>query len=158
MYRPQNPMTGLGAFSANPSIAAVNPFAGLGLTAGAQQAQQAQQNIQRPYSPGLDDFKGSGPQTMGQQLFGMGQTMGQPQTQQSPYAQQQKSNLMQNVGQAGQGVYGSFVGQQQQPQQQQNPTQTTQGSVAPPMQAGFNFFNQGPTQNQGQGNTGGGLF
>ena len=191
-----NPMTGLGAFSANPSIAAANPFAGLGVTAGAQQARQ---NVQPPYNPGLDDSRmgdnfGRQPpynptmsddfigsqrpaanfgQTVGQ-LFGMGQTLGQPQTQQSPYAQQQSSNLMQqpqnpnlmqNAGQVGQGVYGSFVGQQQQPQpvtqqpgqqQQQNPAQTMQGTVAPPMQAGFNFFDQGPTQSQGQNNTGGG--
>jgi hypothetical protein len=174
-----NPMTGLGAFAANPNIAAANPFAGLGVTAGAQQARQ---NVQPPYNPGLDDsrmgdtFKGSGAsnvpfgQTVGQllggPLFGMGQTLGQPQTQQSPYAQQQSanlmqqpqnSNLMQNADQVGQGVYGSFVGQQkpqQQTMQQNNPAM--QNSVAPPMQAGFNFFDQGPTQSQGQNNTGGG--
>ena len=184
-----NPMTGLGAFSANPNIAAANPFAGLGVTVGAQQARQ---NVQPPYNPGLDDsrmgdFFGRQPpynptmsddfigsqrpaanfgQTVGQ-LFGMGQTMmGQPQTQQSPYAQQQSANMMQNAGQVGQGVYGSFVGQNQQqpvmqqtrlPQQQQNPTQATQGPVAPPMQAGFNFFDQSQAQNNtGGGNTGGG--
>jgi hypothetical protein len=177
-----NPMTGLGAFSANPSIAAANPFAGLGVTAGAQQAQQT---VQPPYNPGLDDSRmgdnfGRQPSGFGQpmgQLFGIGQAMGQPQTQQSPYAQQQASNLMQqqqyslgqpqnfnpmqNAGQVGQGVYGSFVGQRQQPQpamqqqtpqQQQNPAQAMQGSVAPPMQAGYNFFNQG----QDQGGAGGG--
>jgi hypothetical protein len=164
-----NPMTGLGAFSANPSIAAANPFAGLGVTAGAQQARQT---VQPPYNPQMDDFKGSGSpsvpfgQAIGQMFGALGQPMmGQPQTQQSPYAQQQGSNLLQNAGQVGQGVYGSFVGQQQQPQpamqqqtpqQQQNPAQAMQGSVAPPMQAGFNFFDQGPTQSQSQGNTGGG--
>ena len=167
-----NPMTGLGAFSANPNIAAANPFAGLGVTAGAQQARQ---NVQPPYNPTMgDDFIGSQRpaanfgQTVGVgQLFGMGQTMmGQPQTQQSPYAQQQSANMMQNAGQVGQGVYGSFVGQNQQqpvmqqtrlPQQQQNPTQATQGPVAPPMQAGFNFFDQSQAQNNtGGGNTGGG--
>jgi len=169
-----NPMTGLGAFAANPNIAAANPFAGLGVTMGAQQVGQ---NAQPPYNPGLDDSRmgiGSTNQqsfdnsnnTMGQ-LFGnlggqlFGSLGGQPQTQQSPYAPQQASNLMQNTGQFGQNVYGSFVGQQkpqqqpmqQQSMQQQNPAQsTTQISVAPPMQAGFNFFNQG----QDQGNTGGG--
>jgi hypothetical protein len=182
-----NPMTGLGAFSANPSIAAANPFAGLGVTAGAQRAQQT---VQPPYDPGLDDSRmgdnfGRQPSGFGQpmgQLFGIGQAMGQPQTQQSPYAQQQASNLMQqqqyslgqpqnfnpmqNAGQVGQGVYGSFVGQRQQPQpamqqqtpqQQQNPAQAMQGSVAPPMQAGFNFFDQSQAQNNtGGGNTGGG--
>jgi len=165
-----NPMTGLGAFSANPNIAAANPFAGLGVTAGAQQARQ---NVQPPYNPTGDTFQGtqqplsSFGQSVGQ-LFG---SLGQPQTQQSPYSQQQSanlmqqpqnSNLMQNVGQVGQGAYGTFVGQQspqpamqqQGPQQQNN--QSTQGSVAPPMQAGFNFFDQGPTQSQGQNNTGGG--
>lgn len=154
-----NPMTGLGAFSANPNIATANPFAGLGLTAGAQQAQQG---VPAPYSPIADTFQGtrqppsSFSQSVGQ-LFG---TLAQPQTQQSPYAAQQASNLMQNTGQqVGQGVYGSFVGQQkpqqqamqqQAPQQQNN--QAMQNPVAPPMQAGFNFFNQG----QNQGNTGGG--
>jgi hypothetical protein len=164
-----NPMTGLGAFSANPSIAAANPFAELGVTAGAQQVQQT---VQPPYNPQMDDFKGSGSpsvpfgQAIGQMFGTLGQPMmGQPQTQQSPYAQQQSANLMQNASQVGQGVYGSFVGQQQQPQpamqqqtpqQQQNPAQAMQGSVAPPMQAGFNFFDQGPTQSQSQGDTGGG--
>lgn len=155
-----NPMTGLGAFSANPNIAAANPFATLGVTAGAQQAQQ---NIQPPYNPSMDTFQGNqqAPASFGQsvgQLFqGLG---GQAQTQQSPYSQQQASNLMQNTGQVGQNAYGSFVGQQkpqqqqmQQPQPQQT-AQTAQNSVAPPMQAGFNFFNQ----DQGQGNTGGGTM
>jgi len=148
-----NPTTGLGAFSANPSIAAANPFAGLGITAGAQQAQQ---NIPPPYNPSADTFQSTQqpPASLSQgmgQLFG---TFGQPQTQQSPYSQQQSANLMQNTAQVGQNAYGSFVGQQkpqQQAMQQQGPQQQ-QNSVAPPMQAGFNFFNQG----QDQGNTGGG--